>query len=312
MLCRIVEVPAGVAVLVANFVVFVVIALAVVALECKASTMFCANPTWIKVGDFSGDHVHIYGTHKYKWMPVRCRKCIPCLEYQQKMWMCRLIMEREISDSAFFITLTYRPEDLEPLNIECVQSFIHSLRVQIQRKFGKSELRYFGCGEYGREHNRPHYHLILFNVPAKNLHEIYQLCLNYWHKGFVYVEYCTNHKVKYITKYITKLDPRPHEVAPFIMMSRHPGLGYRYFEKFPAVLDYIIRSGKPIITFRGGFSYTLPRYFRERYFPQSLLDEIAQFAVENKDNNNFEFQQQAVEYHQKKLRDLKRKYFNYG
>ena len=63
-----------------------------------------------------------------------------------------------------FVTLTFSDEHLPEgghVVKELLDTFIDSLRARLRRNFG-IQVRYFGCGEYGTQFGRPHYHLLLF------------------------------------------------------------------------------------------------------------------------------------------------------
>jgi len=92
------------------------------------------------------------------------------------MWAIRIVHESYLhldDQGNSFVTLTYRdpaecndqqykngyyiPADLS-LRPQDVQKFIRRLRKSVKHK-----IRYFYCGEYGDENQRPHYHICLFN-----------------------------------------------------------------------------------------------------------------------------------------------------
>ena len=92
------------------------------------------------------------------------------------MWACRIVHEAFMhldKNGNCFVTLTYRdpaectdeqfrlgyfiPSDYS-LRPSDVSKFIRRLRKTVDYK-----IRYFYCGEYGDENQRPHYHLCIFN-----------------------------------------------------------------------------------------------------------------------------------------------------
>ncbi len=109
-------------------------------------------------------------------MEVACGSCLGCRLDHALMWACRIVHESYLyldQQGNSFVTLTYRdpsectekqlkdgdyiPSDysLRPAD---VQKFIRRLRKSVSHK-----IRYFYCGEYGDENQRPHYHVCLFN-----------------------------------------------------------------------------------------------------------------------------------------------------
>ena len=98
------------------------------------------------------------------WKPVKvpCGKCIPCLINRKRKWIIRCCHEMEVSSNTWFVTLTYDEENLpsdRKLRPDHFTNFVKSLRYYLG---SNRRCRYFGCGEYGSETHRPHYHLILF------------------------------------------------------------------------------------------------------------------------------------------------------
>lgn len=115
-------------------------------------------------------------------LDVPCGQCLGCRVDRTLMWSLRITHEAELYESAHgncFVTLTYRepfectdeqtinhwhlPEP-PTLRKDHVQKFIKRLRKHFPQK-----IRYFYCGEYGDESDRPHYHLCLFNVTFSDL-----------------------------------------------------------------------------------------------------------------------------------------------
>ncbi len=110
-------------------------------------------------------------------MEVACGQCFGCRVDHRLMWSIRIIHEAHMHRDHFgnsWATLTYRDPSaaneeqfkaghyidrhyqLQPSH---VSDFIRSLR----RANKDHKIRYFYCGEYGDENERPHYHICLFN-----------------------------------------------------------------------------------------------------------------------------------------------------
>lgn len=107
---------------------------------------------------------------------VPCGNCMACrLEYSRQ-WANRCMMEMQYHERACFITLTYddfhvprrfyRPKVRSTMLVSYslfrrdVQLFLKRLR----KAFPSAHIRFFGCGEYGPNTLRPHYHIILFGI----------------------------------------------------------------------------------------------------------------------------------------------------
>ncbi len=110
-------------------------------------------------------------------LEVACGQCLGCRVDHRLMWSIRIVHEAAMHMDHYgnsWATLTYRdpsactdeqyrnghfiPSDYS-LKPSHVSDFVRSLR-----KSNKDhKIRYFYCGEYGDENERPHYHICLFN-----------------------------------------------------------------------------------------------------------------------------------------------------
>jgi len=143
-------------------------------------------------------------------------------------------------------------------------------------------IRHFYCGEYGEKTNRPHWHALLFNYDFddkeivsedKGYTEYYSEKLQrLWSDkngpiGRVHIGDVTFDSCSYVSGYIVKkvtgewaehqyqiIDPESGEVVgqkipEFQNMSRDPGIGYYYYERFGKDIyktDSIVVKGKEI------------------------------------------------------------------
>lgn len=71
-------------------------------------------------------------------------------------------------DQNSFLTLTYRDEDL-PAYGSLVRSHFPAFMKKLRDRLDYVPLKYFMCGEYGKEYGRPHYHAILFGYQFNDL-----------------------------------------------------------------------------------------------------------------------------------------------
>ena len=163
-----------------------------------------------------------------------CGHCSSCLIAKRKEYAVRCAMEAKSHSYSCFVTLTYDDAHCPSKLIKRdLQYFIKKLRNRGHK------LRYFGCGEYGGQTARPHYHIILFGYfpddlkpftkspsgvmlfTSKEVSEV-------WSKGFVTIQdfdpYAAGYVAGYTTKKIGKDDG-------FLLMSKKPGLGREYMEK---------------------------------------------------------------------------------
>lgn len=204
---------------------------------------------------------------------VPCGKCPACLKRRQSDWALRMMLESEFYSNNLFVTLTY-DDDNKPTNgfvsrDEC-QRYIKRLRKFIY----PHRIRYFLCGEYGAKTYRPHYHAVFFGYPEGD--EFFKAIDSCWSKGFVTVERFNQNRAYYVAKYISSVQLLPKrllskEAKPFSLMSRRPGLGFPYLS--PAFVSYIRNSPKHFVR-HFGYSFALPRYFREKIFDTETLKQI--------------------------------------
>lgn len=193
-------------------------------------------------------------------------------------WATRISHEAQLYDQNSFLTLTYDNDHLPPdlsVSKREMQLFLKRLRQEVERSFSK-QVRFFGCGEYGSESLRPHYHLILFNhafiedrVPwrrNKRGDVLYRSALleKLWTLGNSEIGAVTHASAGYVASYAIKqanaytqrnqrLDGQTGEIMTvepeFLLMSRRPGLGSGWWDKyasdcFPS--DFVVLEGKKL------------------------------------------------------------------
>ena len=137
--------------------------------------------------------VEQYNPKFFKVSRIQCGSCLECRLSKAKEWAFRCVKEAKYHENNIMITLTYNDEHLpkskgidaktgevyesSTLNHRDVQLFMKRLR----KKF--KDVRMFGCGEYGSHEEyvdtkgkvrkgteRPHYHIILFNIKFKDMY----------------------------------------------------------------------------------------------------------------------------------------------
>lgn len=200
-----------------------------------------------------------------------CGKCPICVQSDARDWMLRLSVEQAYSFSSHFITLTYNEKNIVRngtvgvLVKRDLQLFLKRLRQRIADKFPDNpKLRFFAVGEYGPTTYRPHYHVIIFNLPSDiNLHRLIEDC---WSKGFVTISDVNGARISYLASYslygFLFSELKDDIQRPFRLMSRRPGIGdqfvtpssHRYYNNN---FDYIKYKG---------YSYRFPRFYKDRIF----------------------------------------------
>lgn len=214
-----------------------------------------------------------------------------------------------------FVTLTYRPEDMPAdgnLDHRHVQLFLKQLRNTFNRQphlflqatgpqgqgvgeaDGSKAFKYYMCGEYGEQFQRPHYHLCLFGIEfqdkkylrlSSTSHKLYisETLKKLWPHGYSSIGAVSFQTAAYIARYVLKkitgtqskkhyekIDAHTGEIIKiekeYNQMSRRPGIGKTWLEKYTTD---IYPHGQMIV--RGKKTNT-PRAYDKWYAQQQPLN----------------------------------------
>ncbi|WNK14388.1 MAG: replication initiator protein [Microvirus sp.] len=238
------------------------------------------------VNDATGKRPMVFsrqGSHSGVRQMLPCGRCIGCrLEFSRR-WAVRIVHESKLHKENCFLTLTYGKETLPecgtlvPADLQLFHKRLHN-RLLDSRGFG---IRYYGVGEYGDISYRPHYHSIIFgfdfpdkviysrSAKDKTLYESKMLS-DVWGKGLALIGEVNFETAAYVARYCLKkvngkkreeghylvydADGVVHERVPeFAHMSRRPGVGAGYFDKFGAEIrhhDSLIVNGHEVPSIR--------------------------------------------------------------
>lgn len=215
-------------------------------------------------------------------LTIACGQCVGCGAERQRQWGVRGMHELAMtigpdrSTRASFLTLTYSDANLPEngiLRLRDWQLFAKRLR----RRHGR--FRFLMCGEYGSEDHteRCHFHAVLFGIDFREdrtkIHKTpkgHQLFISpaldaAWGLGIHTIGNVSFDSVSYVAGYINKQvrgeEKKEHyqrlntetgelydQVPEFGTMSRNPGLGAKWIEKYhPEVYpaDEVIVNGAP-------------------------------------------------------------------
>lgn len=220
-------------------------------------------------------------------MEVACGQCLGCRLDRTRHWAARIVHEASEHEENCFITLTYDDEHLPyrgSLHKEHFQKFVKRLR----KHFEGRRIRYYHCGEYGEELNRPHYHACFFNLgfPDKQLFQeregnflfVSQTLNKLWPYGFATIGEVTFESAAYVARYclkkVTGVNSQEHysridldtgelyTLEPeYVTMSRRPGIGKSWYEKYKSD---VFPSDEVPVPGKGVFKKP-PRYYQELY-----------------------------------------------
>jgi hypothetical protein len=219
-----------------------------------------------------------------------CGKCMGCRVKYSISWALRCVHESQDHEHNSFITLTYDDDHLPKGGTLVKKHFVDFMK-RLRRKLEPTKIRYFMCGEYGDKFQRPHYHALIFgyDFPDKVEFKYRKNSILYtsdelaelWPFGFVTVGELTYESASYTAQYATKkirgeLADQIYgdRVHPYITMSRNPGLGTNYFNKYKKELfqhDSIVHNGR---------SFPLPRFYTE-LFSEEEIKQLKQTRQEN-------------------------------
>lgn len=218
---------------------------------------------------------------------IPCGQCIGCRISRAKDWSVRCYHEHLLSEKSCFLTLTYDDAHLpagKTLVYKDLQNFWKRMRA-----YGIN-LRYYACGEYGEESNRPHYHAIVFGywpsdavqLPGRKNFVYYtsDFIRRCWPYGNHIVTCVTYETCQYTAQYILKKqlgkDAADYYKALGIaperaMMSLKPGIGATWFDKYH---DDIYKDDTLIIA---GRKLRAPKYYDrlfDIYYGSDAFDRV--------------------------------------
>jgi hypothetical protein len=216
--------------------------------------------------------------------PVPCGKCIPCLKRRSSHWSFRINQEAKTAKSSCFLTLTYdqvplSPNGLPTLNKRDYQTFFKRIRKLSPHQKGPKRLKYFACGEYGTQTQRPHYHAIVFNLPQNLINDPSIIC-NTWKNGHILVTPSNLKTINYVVGYINKggfkkqIDKEngvyDDRITEFQLMSK--GIGQSYLT--PQMIKYYKDRKLFCIIHEDGHILSMPRYYKNKIFNKLELKEL--------------------------------------
>lgn len=214
-----------------------------------------------------------------------CGKCLGCKTANAKAWALRCHLELQQHPHAAFATLTYDDDRLPPtLSKPHLQRWLKRFR----KKMGPARpIRFFACGEYGEQRERPHYHALLYGASIDDTRAIEDT----WGMGHARVYDVTPARIAYVAGYCAKklelnhrhvqrgtdvVDVDTGEVIgqwqqPFIQMSRRPGIGGHARQWPQSWRLYAIHNGHRM---------PVPRFLHESWKNQASDFELEQLKEE--------------------------------
>lgn len=258
---------------------------------------------------------------------VGCGKCWGCRVKKTQEWAVRCVHEASLHEENSYLTLTYNNENL-PKNGSLSKGKGSDLELffkRLRRWLYPKKIRYYACGEYGGETQRPHYHVILFGYQFKDLEFLKynrhgqplfkseKLEERWDNKGFCTIGAVTVQSAAYVARYCTKklngdalekVNPltglKPYErfdsssgeivtvEKEFSVQSTNPGIAMDWLKKHK---DDIYQKDYFTI---GGKKYQAPKFYdqkMEEWEPGEMAKVRARrkkYALENPEKNSRE------------------------
>lgn len=263
-------------------------------------------------------------------MEIPCNNCMGCKLERARQWSVRMMHESKCWPQNSFLTLTYDDQNVPQdygLSLRHLQLFMKRLRKALPQK-----IRFFACGEYGDLNGRPHYHAIVFNYdpPDKKKHTLINEKIHYtsqqlsdvWQLGFATTSDVTPQSCAYVARYVTKkiksgddfgasryfrvspVDGQYHSVKPeFAVMSRRPGIGHTYTEKYKS--DYY-PSGFIVVD---GIRQAPPSYYVKQLTEEEqtkIKRQARRLGLKNKPHQTTERRLARAAVRDARIRNLKR------
>lgn len=225
-----------------------------------------------------------------------CGQCIGCKLERSRQWAVRCMHEASLYEENCFLTLTYS-NDFLPKNGSLVLSDFQNFMKRLRKSIAPKRVRFFHCGEYGEQFERPHYHALLFNYNFSD-RKFFKRGGNestlwtsstlskLWPMGHALIGDVTFDSASYVARYILKkvTGERSEEhykgrIPEYTTMSRRPGIGKGWYEKFKGdvyPLDRVVVRGND----------TRPPRFYDSLFAREDPSAFALIKIKREKNGN--------------------------
>lgn len=230
-------------------------------------------------------------------LKLPCGNCYGCMKERARDWSVRCQHEASCWSSSCFLTLTYDDEHL-PKDHNLVPRDLQLFMMRFRQRVngvdslpdGSRPVRFFACGEYGDRTQRPHYHVLLFNVslPRNKMLGASRYSSDVldrsWKLGHAVVDQVTSRSIAYVARYCVKklrrkrqewVKAQTGEVVPrvpeFGRMSLRPAIGQYWFDKYSSDLcrGYCVVDGRKV---------RLPRFYTDK-----LIEKYPDFELKQSD-----------------------------
>lgn len=175
--------------------------------------MTCFHPLTAYRDTVNGGVIFEQQPGAWEKLQLACGQCKGCRIDKSKEWAARIVHEAHMHNEKCFITLTYNTENL-PLDGSLNKRHFQLFMKRLRKHYNDKKIRFFHCGEYGEQMDRPHYHACLFGVDFTDRvpHSVSNGVVTYvsdtlekiWGKGFCTVGELEYASAAYCARYIMK------------------------------------------------------------------------------------------------------------
>lgn len=212
---------------------------------------------------------------------LSCGKCIDCRRKKVQHWALRIFHEYKSVGSGCFITLTYNDSFLPKDGNLCIRHFQLFMK-RLRKRFARTGIKYFSCGEYGAKYGRPHYHAVVIGVEFSDmrLHSVTnngplyvsKSLADLWGMGFVTIADVTGGTANYVAGYVMKKFALPtvdeSKVPEYHSASN--GLGKSWIKEY---YSDVLAHG--FVLSSSGRRLSVPRYYKtflQLHYPELYKD----------------------------------------
>lgn len=235
-----------------------------------------------------------------------CGQCVGCRLERSRVWAMRCVHEASLYDENCFVTLTYDDDHL-PTDLSLRYRDFQCWLKRLRKCYPNKRIRFYMCGEYGENFDRPHFHACLFGFDFPDKTPVRFLCKSklyrsatlerLWPFGFSSIGAMTFESAAYTARYImkkitgdladehyTSIDDDgvvTKRVPEFCHMSLKPGIGAEWLRRFHSD---VYPNGTCVVR---GKECKPPRYY-DKVFLGDDPDGYAQMLYEREmDSRNY-------------------------
>jgi hypothetical protein len=215
------------------------------------------------------------------YVPIGCGRCIECKKQKSNSWKTRLLEEIRTDKTGVFVTLTFNEDNLLSIKNKLNKNNDYTYEVdneiatyavrhflELWRKHHKKSIKHWLITELGTtKTERIHIHGILFTDQPNEIKKI-------WKYGYVYIgQYVNETTINYVSKYMTKLDPKHKEYNQKIYTSK--GIGKNYLNRLDSKRNrYLDNKTNETYVSRKGSISNLPIYYRNKLYSDDEREKL--------------------------------------